>query len=98
MVDRVRVKGKTRPVTVYEVLDGLLPDARDRRLATRDVFHEGWRLFQERDVKGALDRFQRALGGATDDDAARLWVTRCEATLVEGLPADFDGVVELKSK
>ncbi len=98
VVDRVRVKGKTKPVTVYEVLDGLPPAARDRRLASRTVFVEGWKLFQERDVKGALDRFQQAHATAPDDDAARLWITRCEQTLIEGLPPSFDGVVELKSK
>ncbi|MDP2340808.1 MAG: ATP-binding protein [Deltaproteobacteria bacterium] len=98
VLDRVRVKGKTVPITVYEVLDGLPPDARERRLSTRAVFVEGWKLFQERDVKGALDRFHTALSAADDDDAARLWVARCEQTLIEGLPQDFDGVVELKSK
>jgi two-component system sensor histidine kinase ChiS len=98
VVDRVRVKGKQKPVTVYEVLDGLAPAACEQRLATVDVFVDGWRHFQERDVKGAHDRFARAVAAVPDDAAARLWLTRCEDALQAGLPADFDGVVELKTK
>jgi class 3 adenylate cyclase len=33
VVDRVRAKGKTRPVTIYEVLDGLPAAERDKRIA-----------------------------------------------------------------
>ena len=98
VVDRVRVKGKTKPVTVYEVLDGLAEDACARRLETRDTFVAGWRLFQEREVQGAKEKFTAALAKVPDDAAARLWLTRCDEAIVTGLPQDFDGVVELKTK
>lgn len=98
VVDRVRAKGKTKPVTIYEVLDGLPAPTRAARLATRDRFNEAWACVQAKDVAGALAGFRAVLADDPDDDAARLWVGRCEGFAVDGLPADFDGVVELLSK
>lgn len=98
VVDRVRAKGKSKPVTIHEVLDGLPSAARAARIATRPVFDEGWRAFQAKDVVGALAHFRAVVAQDADDQAARLWVARCEQLEVDGLPAGFDGVVELLTK
>jgi class 3 adenylate cyclase len=99
VVDRVRAKGKTKPVTIYEVLDGLPVDVREKRHTTRARFHEALHAFQEgKDPKQALACFRDVVAADPGDEAAKLWVDRCEHLAEVGLPDDFDGVVELLTK
>lgn len=71
-VDRVTVRGKSRPVDVYEVLEGLPQERRDRVLATLDAFREGMGLWLAGDREGARARFREC----PEDPVARMYLER----------------------
>ncbi len=97
-VDRVRLKGKTIPVTVYEVLDGMPDEELDRRLNALAKFEKGWSLYQEGRPGDALAAFARAEQIDPGDDLTRLFMDRCHLHLSAGVPEDWDGVTVLRTK
>ncbi|PSM31245.1 adenylate/guanylate cyclase domain-containing protein [Haliangium sp. UPWRP_2] len=97
-VDRVKIKGKTAAVTVYEVLSGLPEPERASRLTTRPTFSEGLALFRLGAIKEALGCFETVLSLTPKDIAAQLYVERCRKFLKEGVPRGWDGVMALSAK
>lgn len=61
-IDRVRPRGKANPITLYEVLEGLPDGELTGKLAGREAFEEGFRLFQAGQPGEALVHFA-ASGG-----------------------------------
>ncbi len=76
MLDRVRVVGINRPVRLYELLD-------ERELAPRDLvemlerFHEGLRLFEQKEWSAAQKHFQHVLEQQPGDGPAEVYLKRC---------------------
>jgi len=97
-VDRVRVKGRLEPVEVYEVLDVLNADVQSRRQATRERLEQGRVAFVDARFEDALALFEDALAEDPSDAVLTIHVARCRHLLVEGVPADWAGVVDLKFK
>ncbi len=97
-VDRVKVKGKLAPVTVYEVLDGLPEKNRAARLKTRPLFAEGLGRFRRGEMKEALACFAAVRASDPRDVAAQLYVERCQKFIKDGVPHDWNGVMTLHSK
>jgi adenylate cyclase len=96
-LDWLAVKGKQKPVTVYEVLaeKGRV----DPKLAAAIAeFHEGLRLYRERDFAAALERFEQALEIAPNDGPSTTYVERCRHFLEQPPKADWDGVWRMKEK
>jgi hypothetical protein len=78
LLDRVVPKGRTRPVSVFEVLDALAPTKQVLRESTRQDFEAGVAHCGERDFAAARAGFERVLAADPDDFAARLYVRRCQ--------------------
>jgi class 3 adenylate cyclase/CheY-like chemotaxis protein len=97
-VDRVRVKGKRTPITLYEVLDALEDDGAKAKRATASSFAEAIESFRAGRFEAALGLFDRVLGEDPRDGAALLYQRRCQRFLREGSPEGFDGTTNLRSK
>jgi len=97
-LDRVIVKGKSEPVTLYEVLDGLPPEERALKMAGREPFLEAWQLFQAGEIEGAQEKFEAGLGGDSPDPLFVLYAARCRELRENGLPAGWDGVIRMTTK
>lgn len=97
-VARVRVKGLSTATTLYEVLDGLSPAERERKLSTSGGLAEALTRCQHGDLRGAaalLDELVRR----DPDDAALRWHRAHVGELSErGLPAGWDGTIRLDLK
>jgi adenylate cyclase len=90
-VDRLVVKGKTKPVGVYEVMDFHTPESFPNMIEVMDAFRNGLTMYRERRFKEATDQFRAALAKNPSDKAAALYVERC-ALLQESPPPDnWDG-------
>jgi adenylate cyclase len=93
----VRVKGKKRPVKIFELLAlGAPPPELQPFL---DAFARGLALrFPERRFEEAALAFREALALRPDDVASAKYVAECEACAGSPPPAAWDGVLEMKTK
>lgn len=92
-LDLVRVKGKGRPVRIFEVYD---PD----RVSSQyiDAYAVGLAAYKNRDWKLAIECFERAYAAKSGDLATLLFLERC-AVLQESDPGpEWDGVTILTKK
>jgi adenylate cyclase len=97
-VDRVRVRGKTNPVALYEVLDGLPDDELAGKLAALADFERGLALYQAGKPGESLVHFAAALKTCPTDRAAQLYVGRCWQFIENGVPDGWDGTFTLTTK
>ncbi len=97
-LDRVKVKGKTEPVKVYEAFDGDPADVRARKSARLPDHDAAMTAYYQRDFESAVVRFTALLDSDPDDKAAAIFQARAEALIGVELPADWDGVEKLDTK
>jgi adenylate cyclase len=95
-LDWIRVKGRTEPVSIYELAaeTGALPEGR------RDVFRqfaEGLALYRDARWQPALDAFQRALAIDPRDGPSRVLAARA-AEYLQRPPGVWDGVYVMTTK
>lgn len=91
IIDRVKVKGKSEPVTVIEVLE-------QEPVATAKLFKESMACYFSKQFPEALRGFQQCLEKNPADSVARLYVERCEQLLRDGVAAHWDGILTLDQK
>ena len=92
-LDRIAVKGKDKPVTVYEVLDEK-GKADPEWIARARKFEEGLAFYREREFAKA-----RVIFEANEvDPPSEVYAERCKLFEAEPPPADWDGVWHMKEK
>jgi two-component system, sensor histidine kinase ChiS len=98
LLDRVQVKGKTKPVTIYEVLEGEPTKLRETKLKTRADYEKGIDLFFAKDFKDAMVYFARVMEISSEDIIAKYYMDRTDYILKNGIPEDWTGITEMKIK
>ncbi len=91
-IDRVQVKGKTQPVTLFEVFDGDPEELRHLKQQTSVVFHQGIHQYRSANFREALTHFTTVLRANPGDRTAQLYVERCDNYLEKGIPNDWSWV------
>jgi hypothetical protein len=79
MVDKVKVKGKSELVTVYEVFDADSPENRQGKLDTLQKFSEALHYYydlNDRITSGRL--FAECLEYNPHDTVAKIYLDRCQ--------------------
>jgi len=97
-LDRVKVKGKTEPVAVYEVFEGDLAPVRAWKKATLATYARALNSYYERRFEEAAAGMAAVLERAPDDRVAATFKARAEALIGAQLEDDWDGVMKLDSK
>ncbi len=95
-LDRVLLKGKRRPVLVYEVVCAR-QDASEATLGALATWSEALTIYFSGAFAEALDAFTRFLRARPGDGPAQVMIARCEAYLHDP-PSDWDGVHVLTDK
>lgn len=76
-IDRVKVKGKNRPTTIYEIYSS---DS-DKQIALKDkttlLFHSGLQHFRVGDRDSAIEMFIAILEINPEDSVAKVYLNRC---------------------
>ena len=95
-IDLLRVKGKDRPVAVYESLGYLEPGPTLEE--AMDHFAGGLAAYRASDWERAMQRFAAALELRPEDEPSRLYIERCRHYRETPPPADWGGVWTLTEK
>ncbi|MEM6503619.1 MAG: ammonium transporter [Cyanobacteria bacterium P01_C01_bin.89] len=75
-VDRQQVKGKSVPVAIFEVLDGLEPEVRDRRLNKKAEFESALWLYYSEQYPKAIKILAQYLQSCPKDRVAQIYLKR----------------------
>jgi DNA-binding response OmpR family regulator/class 3 adenylate cyclase len=97
-VDKVLVKGKDTPVTVFEIFNGDPEAMAQLKKETKGSFEAGLELYYERKFAEASVRFNQVLEKNPEDKAALIYLKRCASYMVQGVPADWTGIEDLVSE
>ena len=96
-LDRIRVKGKSRPIRVFTLVDRI-GDVSDERLAIEDAFQGALAAYRLKEWDEAIARFERVLILDPEDHPSAAYIERCQ--LLKHTPelVDGDGVFTFKTK
>ena len=97
-VDRLRVKGKDEPVTIYEVLDAYPEGTFGDPIGFLAAHHSALTAYRNRDWSGAIDGFDTVLSMRSDDPLASLYRQRCMIFQDSEPSEDWDGTWLMTTK
>ena len=96
-MDNVRVKGKKKPVKIYE-LRGMQSLPHIEKELIIDIYSHGLELFQDRNWYNALKQFRRVLRYFPSDGPSSLYTQRCLNFIEKPPPENWDGVFDFTTK
>ena len=96
-VDDVIVKGKTKPVRVYEVLDYHTDETFPNLMDGVNYFAEGRKHYHAGNWDKAVQSFKDVLKANPNDELSNTYIGRCEQLKIDD-PKDWQGVWVMKSK
>ena len=73
-IEQVRVKGKSKPVAIFEVFDGDEPEIKEGKQATKTIFEEGSLLYHQHSFREAEKLFNEVLIINPGDTVAQLYL------------------------
>lgn len=97
-LDKVKVRGKQKPIAVYEVFDGQPDHAMQAKIKTQPDFDQGQRHYFDKEFAEAAVCFKQVLQTLPQDKTARLYLERSSRFMVQGVPDDWEGVETMETK
>jgi adenylate cyclase len=97
-IDLVVVKGKTRPVRVFEILDYHDPQSFPNVMDVLNHFNDGIEHYRKGDWPKAKARFAKCLELNPGDALSQIYIDRCQILSENPPAADWDGVWVMHEK
>jgi adenylate cyclase len=97
-LDLVVVKGKTKPVAIYEILDYHTEETYPQMIDALRHFKSGLVKYRQQKWGDAKGEFGEVLALNDHDKAAKMYIERCDHFLANPPGADWDGVWVMESK
>lgn len=97
-LDLVVVKGKTKPVAIYEILDYHDEESYPQMLDALRHFKAGLVKYRQAKWADAIAEFREVLALNDHDKAAAMYIERCEHFAANPPDAGWDGVWVMESK
>lgn len=89
LLDKVKVKGKTTPVMIYEVIHAVHPFAKDPDAF--EFYDKSYQLFLQKNFNEAKTLLEGVVANYPHDKPCAKLMKQCEKwSLVESVPEDFD--------
>jgi adenylate cyclase len=97
-LDLIRVKGKTKPIEVFELVGNKTTPYKDAFLEMLEFYHKGYLAYKRRDWDEAIQIFEKCKELVPKDQPSKMYYERCINFKYNSPPQDWDGVFELKEK
>jgi adenylate cyclase len=97
-LDFLRVKGKSKPVRVYELLARRSDGFAESLNTAFTHFARGLELYRLQEWQKAVAEFRRVLEFKSDDGPAKEFLRRCDIFMQSPRPPEWDGVFEMRTK
>lgn len=97
-LDLIRVKGKNKPVRIYELIGKKTEEMIPVRSSALEYFLRGLEIYRQRDWIQAFNMFQKALSLYPEDGPSQEFIRRCKHFIEFPRPVDWDGIFELREK
>ena len=97
-LDLIRVKGKSRPVHIYEVFETVEQGIPAGRASMLERFEMGLQFFRDRRFTDALELCSEIHEMDPDEGPAALYARRCQQYVETPPPDDWDGVFIMTTK
>jgi len=97
-LDKVRVKGKEQPLSIYEVFDADPKELLQRKLETASIFEKGQHYYTAREFAEAAKCFIDVLTAIPEDLTVKLYLQRASQCLLEGVPEDWESIQRMEKK
>ena len=97
-LDFIRVKGKNKPVRIYELIGRKSEEIDPVRSSSLEYFLKGLEIYRKQDWIHAYDMFQKALSLNQQDGPSQEFIRRCKFFIENPRTSDWDGVFELRDK
>jgi len=94
----VRVKGKQKPIELYECINGDEQILQRHKLDTLGTFNEGMRLYFNKEFAMAAVTFQQIVKQNPEDHTARLLLNRSAHLITKEIGDDWKGVESMTNK
>lgn len=94
-IDRITVKGKKQPQSIYEVFDADKLELKTAKAKTKKTFEEALALYHFKEPQKAINLLDKCLLEAPDDSVAKVYKERCEKYIKAG---KFEGTLEFDLK
>ena len=92
------MKGKTKPIKVYELVAYQKSDLKPNELTAIEKYLEGLKLYIEQNFTAAIEKFSSALKSNPNDGPSQTYIKRCEYLAQNPPPSDWDGVFHMTTK
>ncbi|MCX6171070.1 MAG: adenylate/guanylate cyclase domain-containing protein [Ignavibacteriales bacterium] len=96
-LDVIRVKGKSKPTKVYELISVVGDKKAETAIEEMDLYFQAIDLYRQRSFDSAQDYFKRSFE-KLGDYPSKVYMQRCEFYLKNPPSENWDGVFEMKSK
>ena len=97
-IDKVIVKGKTKPVSIYEVLDYHNENTFPNMIEVLGNFNSGVEYYKNARWDDAKKLFKEGLKGNPDDKCSKMYLERCDYMKKNPPKGEWDGVWVMKTK
>ncbi len=77
VIDRVKVKGKSEMVSVFEIFDADAPEIKEAKLATKTVFEQALLFYYLQNFSEAAQSFEDCLRMNPMDKVIKIYLDRC---------------------
>jgi adenylate cyclase len=97
-IDWVRVKGRTEPLKLVEILEHLEDDLQQERLDRAVAINLGLELRIEGKLREALEVFKEARKLSPNDPIVKHHIKWTEHLILHGIPENWDGTLQIGSE
>jgi len=94
----VKVKGKSIPLKIFEVLDGITDNVNKLKIKTKEAFETGLEYYFKKDFISAAAEFKNVATINSGDVGAQMYLKLSAKYMIEEVPEDWTGVETMMLK